>query len=154
MTKTSDLTITSLRWNPYVSKFSGIPYLVVNCTFKARPGTLTWDFAKRDSEEFSYQKTVDHPKEFEKWLSSSAGLSQFAYPGLGKAWTMKDSLWEYIEKFDTFWLRTFVADCAVVRAALEDLEHYQKHGRFQSIYRHEDSSVMMRHLRTIVEYWD
>lgn len=151
---TDNLTITSLRWDERSGTKTDIPYIIVNCTFKIDRESPQWQCAKGESEKYVSNLTIDDPKKYDKWIDTECIISGFRYPGFGRAWTMQDPVWEYLEKFDTFWLREWVADCAVVRAVLAELEYYQKYGKLQSVYRSVDSGTILRHLRTINAYWD
>jgi hypothetical protein len=154
MSDNPELKITSLSWREFSGKKSDIPYLIINCTFKVTPETYLWQTTKAESEEYVHSLTVDEPKKYEEWIMSEMGFGQFKYPGFGRAWTIQDQVWQYIEKFDTFWLREWTADCAVVRAALHELDYYRKNGCLPSVYRSTDEGTILRHLRTINSYWD
>jgi hypothetical protein len=80
--------------------------------------------------------------------------SHTPYPGYGRAWTHQDPVWQYLEKFDTFWLREWVADCPVTRAIIADLEFYREHGKLPTVYRTIDEGIILQHLRTLQTYWD
>jgi len=126
------LTITSLRVDE--RKGEVVPYLIVNCCFTVEPEAhdgYLWAQAKGDSEEYTTR-----------------------YPGYGRAWTHQDPVWQYIEKFDTFWLREWIADCPVTRAIVKDLEHYKTHGMLPTVYRTIDEGIILQHLRTLQRYWD
>lgn len=153
MTETPELTITSLRWDPYVSECSGVPYLVVNCTFKVDPNSHLWESVKAESEEYCNSLSVDDPKKYEQWITGESVFGQLSYPGYYHAWVQQDPVWSYIEKFDTFWVREWVADCPVVRAAIAELEFYKNKGHLGTVYRSTDSCIILRHLRTIDQYW-
>jgi hypothetical protein len=154
MTDKLELEITSLRWDERLGSKSDVPYIIVNCTFKVDPGSDVWQRAKGESEEYDYVLTVDNPEKYEKWIDTECGFGQFRYSGFGRAWVRKDPVWHYIPKFNTFWLREWVADCSVTRAAIGELEYYQKHGKLQSVYRSVDSGTILRLLRTLNAHWD
>jgi hypothetical protein len=71
-----------------------------------------------------------------------------------RVWTYDDPLWHHIQKFDVFWFREWVADCTVVRAALQELSLYQNEGSLKSVYRTTDGEIVLKHLETIQSYWD
>ena len=71
-----------------------------------------------------------------------------------RVWTYDDPLWHYKEKFNVFHLREWVADCTVVRAALQELRLYQTEGSVKSVYRTTDEEIVLKHLETIQSYWD
>ena len=147
------LTITSLRVDE--RKGETVPFLIVNCCFRVDPeandGSL-WAQAKGDSEEYRKVLTIDDPEKYEASLLNW-DYSQ-RYPGYGRAWTHQDPVWQYIEKFETFWLREWVADCPVTRAIVRDLEHYKTHGMLPTVYRTIDEGIILQHLRTLQSYWD
>jgi hypothetical protein len=147
------LTITSLRVNAIQGEV--VPFLVVNCCFTAEPDAVDgylWMQAKGDSEEYRQVLTIDDPEKYEASLLNW-DLSQ-RYPGYGRAWTHQDPVWQYIEKFDIFWLREWVADCPVTRAIIADLEYYKEHGKLPTVYRTIDEGIILQHLRTLQSYWD
>lgn len=160
------LTITNLRvdcretegW--FQQGRSPCPYLIVNVVFKcARSKDLhedfAWNQAKAWSEDYRQILTIDDPKRYEDWLVSPTGWNWSSkYDGYGKAWTHGDPPWRYIEKFDSFWFREWIADCSVTRAVIAELEHYKEHGTLSSVYRTMESSIILSHLRTLHEYWD
>ena len=147
------LTITSLRVDE--RKGEVVPYLVINCCFTVEPEThdgYLWAQAKGDSEEYRQVLTIDDPEKYEESLLTWDYATR--YPGYGRAWTHQDPVWQYIEKFDTFWLREWVADCPVTRAIVKDLEHYKTHGMLPTVYRTIDEGIILQHLRTLQSYWD
>jgi len=147
------LTITSLRVDE--RKGEVVPYLIVNCCFTVVPEShdgYLWAQAKGDSEEYRQVLTIDDPKKYEESLLIWDYTTR--YSGYGSAWTHQDPVWEYIEKFDTFWLREWVADCPVTRAIVKDLEHYKTHGMLPTVYRTIDEGIILQHLRTLQSYWD
>jgi hypothetical protein len=149
-----ELQITSLRVNEYRGAKFDVPYLVVNCTFKVDPGTSLWQMAKGESEEYVQRLTIDDPEKYEHWIETQCGFDQFRYPGYGRAWTPQDVPWRYIEKFDVFWFREWVADCRVTRAVIAELEHYKEHGTFASTHRSTDEYAVLRYLRCLESFWD
>ena len=148
------LTITNLRVD---EKGTEVPYLIVNCCFKVEPeahdGHL-WAQAKGDSEEYRQVLTIDDPEKYESHIMNWDFTLREKYPGYGRAWTHHDPAWQYIEKFDTFWFREWIADCKVTRAIIQELEFYQDNGRTPSVYRTIDEGIILQHLRTLQNYWD
>ena len=148
------LTITSLR----VSEIQGevVPFLVVNCTFKCDKDPESYDFlwaqAKGDSEEYRKVLTIDDPEKYEASLLNWDFSTR--YPGYGRAWTHQDMAWRYVEKFNTFWFREWIADCPVTRAIVADLGYYKEHGKLPTVYRSIDEGIILQHLRTLQSYWD
>jgi len=150
-----ELQITSLRVNEYRGAKSDVPYLMVNCTFKVDPGTSLWQMAKGESEEYVQRLTIDDPEKYEHWIETQCGFDQFRYPGYGRAWTPQDVTWQYLEKFDVFWFRSWSADSLVTRAIVSELKHYEQHQKLPSVYRSTDEHIVLCHLRTLGEtYWD
>ena len=150
------LTITSLR----VDEIQGevVPFLVVNCCFKCAKDPENYDFlwvqAKGDSEEYRKVLTIDDPEKYLEFIMDWDLNFHTPYPGYDRAWTHQDPVWQYIEKFDTFWFREWIADCPVTRAIITDLEHYKEHGKLPTIYRSIDEGIILQHLRTLQSYWD
>jgi hypothetical protein len=150
----SELTITSLRVNEYRGAQSDVPFLVINCTFKVDPETSLWQMAKGESEEYVQRLTIDDPEKYEHWVKTQCGFDQFRYPGYGRAWTPQDVPWRYLDKFDTFWFREWVADCGVTRAAIAELRHYKEHGTLASEHRSTHEYTVLRYLRCLESFWD
>jgi hypothetical protein len=158
------LTITSLRVDYRVSGggylYGGIevPYIIVNCCFKIEPdkdGSWTLDRAKAETEEYRKVLTIDDPKRYENWIMSPTGWNFTSkYDGYGRAWTHHDCPWQYLEKFDTFHFREWIADCTVTRAIIAELEFYKENKRLPSVYRTLESEIILSHLRTLQAYWD
>lgn len=158
------LTITSLRVDSRETEgwFEGgtrpCPYLIVNCTFKIESdedGNWSFERAKAEAEEYHQVLTIDDPKRYEEWLMSPNGWNfSSKYDGYGRAWRHQDCPWRYIEKFDTFWFREWIADCGPTRAIIAELEHYKEHGVLPSVYRTMESEIILQHLRTLHSYWD
>ncbi len=158
------LTITSLRvdYRNTEGWFDGgtrpCPYLIVNVVFRCERSEdlhedFTWNQAKAWSEEYVQKLTVDDPKRYEEWLLKYWDL-QKGYDGHGRAWIHEDTPWRYIEKFDIFWFREWIADSTVTRAIIAELQYYKDHGSLPSVYRTVESSIILSHLRTLHEYWD
>jgi hypothetical protein len=157
------ITITNLRVD-YRESESPVPwpnvkYAIVNCVFRCAKDLENHDFAwhqaKGGSEEYHKVLTIDDPKRYEDWLVDPDGWSfSSRYNGYGKAWTHADPVWSYIEKFDCFHFREWVADCSVTRAIIAELEYYKEHGKLPSVYRSVDDGIILSHLRSLHTYWD
>jgi hypothetical protein len=148
------LTITNLRVDE--RKGEVVPYLIINCCFRVDPDVndgYLWAQAKGDSEEYRQVLTIDDPEKYEHWIGHEWDFNT-GYPGYGKAWTHEDPSWQYIEKFDTFWLKEWVADCPVTRAIIADLKYYKENGKLPTVYRSIDEGIILHHLRTLHAYWD
>jgi hypothetical protein len=158
------LTITSLRtdyrntegW--FREEPTSCPYIIVNLTFKIGPdedGSWSWERTKNEAKEYRKVLTIDDPKRFEDWLMSPTGWNfSSKYDGYGKAWTHQDQPWQYIEKFDTFWFREWIADCTVTRSIISELKYYKQHNKLPSVYRTVESEIILLHLRALQSYWD
>ena len=131
------------------------PYLILNVVFKVEKDedTYTWERAKGSSEEYQTVLTVDDPGRYEDWICNHWDLAK-GYDGYGRAWTHQDSPWQYIEKFDCFWFREWIADCGPTRAIIQELEFYQDNGRLPSVYRSVEEGIILTHLETLQRYWD
>ena len=168
MTDPNSLTITSLRWDTYTGEKSSVPYIVANITWKVNrqnhDGESLWQQMKSKSEAYTQVTTTGTPDEESALIEAAWGESGESVGGWieymnihsrwGKAWTHQDEKWQYIEKFDTFWLREWCSDCGIVREALKELEYFRKTGKTLYTYRGIDDGVMLRHLETIHDYWD
>ena len=156
------LTITNLRVDYRSSEspkpWPNVPYIIVNVVFKCDRSTdyhddFGWQQAKVESEEYRQVLTIDDPKTYEDWITIHWDLNQ-RYSGYGRAWISNDPPWRYIEKFDCFWFREWISDCAVTRAIISELEHYKEHGKLPSVYRSIEAGIILTHLRTLQTYWD
>ena len=148
------LTITNLRVD---KKGAEVPYLIVNCCFKCDKNPesygFLWNRAKAYSEEYVKLLTLDDPEKYEHWIENEWDFNT-GYPGHNKAWTHNDPNWIYIEKFDTFHFREWIADGPVTRAVISDLEYYKEYSKLPGVYRSVDEGIILQHLRTLQSYWD
>jgi hypothetical protein len=147
------LTITHLRVDAIQGEV--VPFLIVNCCFTVEPDAedgFLWAQAKGDSEDYKQILTIDDPEKYEASLLSWDFKTR--YPGYGRAWTHQDPVWQYIEKFNVFWFREWIADCPVTRAIVADLEYYKDYGKLPSVYRSVDEGIILKHMRTLHSYWD
>lgn len=129
-----------------------VPYIIVNCTFRITDDSTFKNLAIGEASDYCKNLAVDDPKRYEDWIENHWSMN--GYDGFQRVWILQDRTWEYLEKFDTFWLREWVADCSVTRAILADLEFYKREGRLPDVYRHTDEGTILRHLRTLDRYWD
>jgi hypothetical protein len=156
------LTITNLRVDScetegwFCAGKVACPYLVVNCCFKVDKDedTFIWERAKGESEEYQKVLTIDDPERYLEFIMNWDLNCRTTYPGYGRAWTHRDQTWQYIEKFDTFWFREWVADCSVTRAIIAELQHFKKYGVLPSVYRSVEEGIILLHLNTLQDYWD
>ena len=154
------LTITSLRIDHRVTPEGNldnesVPYAICNVTFKITDDDHLYEASKKEAEDYRNVLTIDDPKRYEAWIMSPEGWDfRTRYDGYGRAYTHNDAPWQYIEKFDTFWFREWVADSSVTRRIFNELQYYKDHGRLPSVYRHCEEYIITAHLRTLGTYWD
>jgi len=159
------LTITSFRtdfrntegW--FGEEPTSCPYIIVNITFRIKDDSKEGNWsslrAKAEAEDYREILTIDDPKRYEDWLMRPDGWNfSSKYDGYGRAWTHQDCPWRYIEKFDTFWFREWIADCKVTRAILNEIDYYRFFNKLPSVYRTLDSEIILSHLRALQSYWD
>jgi hypothetical protein len=131
------------------------PYLILNVVFHVErdEDTFTWERAKGSAEEYQKVLTIDDPERYEDWICNHWDLAK-GYDGYGRAWTHQDRPWQYIEKFNVFWFREWLADCTVTRAIIAELQCFKEHGRLPSVYRSVEEGIILTHLETLQRYWD
>jgi len=142
--------ITSLRVTEKVTKSKGnypdIPFLIVNITWQIPPDSFYFSRYLRDSKEVKEEQAIDDPLSY---------VNPWGYPPkFTKVWTPHDQKWEYLEKFQTFWMKAWVSDCPVVRSVLNELKHFQQAGEFSSVYRFYKESTLYAHLSTLDFFMD
>jgi hypothetical protein len=130
-----------------------IPYINCNITFKVdkEADPFTWDRYIRESSYYCKMMVVDDEKEYDRYLN---GEIENTDGNMSIKSVVKDPLFDYLEKFETFHFRGYVADCTVTNAVLDELRYYNELGRFPSTYRHNDGSIFLRHIKTLDEFWD
>ena len=161
--------ITSLktidRESPGGDGFAPTPYIIVNITFNVLPDEETGNFlfqqAKAESESYRQFVDVGDPESYELhlervWQESdeNVGTWMSRLNPLPQRWTYQDPSWIYLEKFDTFWFREWIASGPVTKAILNELNHYYLKNRLQSRYRTLDGQIVLEHIRTLQRYWD
>jgi hypothetical protein len=151
------LEITSLKVTPRVTPEGNlwmreVPFLTVNATFRITDDEHLLERTKADSENYRQTLTIDDPERLESFLLSDVWDSR--YDGYKMAWTHNDPIFVYLEKFDTFWFRQFVADSTVTRAILSEIQHYRDHGTLPSVYRHAEEYIIVSHFACLDRYWD
>ena len=156
------LTITNLRVDERATEgwFGedrvACPFIILNVVFHVEKDedTYTWERAKGMAEEYQKVLTIDDPERYENWICNQCGFDQFMYDGYSRAWTHQDRPWQYIEKFDCFWFREWIADCTVTRAIISELQHFKDHGCLPSVYRSVEEGIILTHLESLQRYWD
>ena len=153
-------------------RYPSVPYLIVNCVFRCDPGYY-YDKAMARAQDYKQVLVTGSPEEEERAFQAQLEESMIAQesdesydfladwvnrannqPEPKRVWTYDDPLWHYKEKFNVFWFREWVADCTVVRAALQELRLYQTEGSVKSVYRTTDEEIVLKHLETVQSYWD
>lgn len=71
----------------------------------------------------------------------------------GEMWTAKEINW--LETGEgKFEFRQAVVDNPITRSIVDDLDHYRRFGELKWAYRHSEDYIMLKHLKTLNEYWD
>jgi hypothetical protein len=157
------LKITSLRIdkrNSTNESFGGpVPYLIVNATWKItqdgdNESDYLFDVAKAEAEEYGKVLTIESPEDYEEWLTNWDFNFETGYPGYKHCWTHRECPWHYIEKFDTFHFREWIADSAVTLALLNEIVYYKATGTMLSEYRTIPGQIILEHFQTLGRYWD
>ena len=156
------ITITHLSWRekitPPVGPWPAVPYIIANICWKVTPDEDDDIYTHKSflsaTEDYTVVPTLDDPVKFDEFIESNCGFDFALYPGIEKRSIFNDKKWRYLEKFDAFWMREWVADCLVTRAVLRELETYHKLGKFPSVYRGVDAHIMYQHIDTLQRYWD
>lgn len=137
-----------------------VPYAIVNSTFKFLPSEDDHEKCLKNSaiaEAENYHKVLilDDPERYEKWLETECDFSfEKNYDGWSKGWAPQDSSWVYLEKFDTFWFREWIAWTTATKAILNELFYYKSTGEFMDLYRCVPDRMVLKHFRTLQSYWD
>lgn len=142
--------ITSLRVTEKVTKSKGdypdIPFIIANITWQVPEDSFYFPRFIRDSKEVAEELAIDDLLSYDDpWRNP---------PKFTKVWTPHDRKWEYLEKFQTFWMKAWVSDCPVVRSTLSELKHFQQTGKFSSVYRFHKESTLYTHLSTLDSFTD
>lgn len=152
------LKITSLRTDYRVTPEGNmwtqdVPYCIVNATFRITDDEHLWERTKVESEEYRQVLTIKSPEDYEEALKNWDLTFKNGYD-YGRAWTHNESPFVYLEKWDTFWFREWVADSTVTRAIIAELEHFREHGKLPSVYRHAEEYIVISHFHALERYWD
>jgi len=160
------LKITSLRIDSRKSELNAngggdVPYLMVNATWKFVPcdddtpeDSFLYNIARGEAEDYHKVLTIESPESYEKWLLNWDFNFDSSYEGYKHCWTQKEGAWQYIEKFDTFWFREWIADSVVTKALLNEIVYYKSVGEMLSKYRTVDGQIILKHFSTLHSYWD
>ena len=157
------LKITSLRIDKRNSNseyYGGsLSYLIVNATWKitqddAEEDSYLFGIAKAEAEEYGKVLTIESPEDYESWLKTWDLNFQTGYPGYKNCWTHRDCPWRYIEKFQTFHFREWIADSVVTQALLNEIVYYKVTGEMLSKYRTIPGQIILEHFQTLGRYWD
>ena len=159
------IKITSLdvrtRVSPKDSYGGPVPYAVVNATWKFLPSeddheTYLKDSAIAEAEDYHKVLILDDPERYKKWLETECDFSfEKSYDGWSKGWTPQmDCPWRYLEKFDSFHFREWIAWTTTTKAILNELFYYRSTGEFMDLCRCTTDSTVLKHFRTLSQYWD
>ena len=157
------LKITSLRIDKRDSNnesYGGaLSYLIVNATWKITQdgddeSSYLFDIAKAEANEYGKVLTIESPEDYESWLKTWDLNFLTGYPGYKNCWTHRDCPWHYIEKFQTFHFREWIADSTVTQALLNEIVYYKATGEMLSNYRTIPGQIILEHFQTLGRYWD
>jgi len=157
------LKITSLRIdkrNSNNESYGGsLSYLIVNATWKitqdgVEEDNYLFDMAKAEAAEYGKVLTIESPEDYESWLKTWDYNFETGYPGYKNCWTHRDYPWRYIEKFQTFHFREWIADSVVTQALLNEIVYYKATGEMLSKYRTIPGQIILEHFQTLGRYWD
>jgi hypothetical protein len=157
------LKITSLRIdkrNSNNESYGGaLSYLILNATWKITQdgddeSSYLFDMAKAEANEYGKVLTIESPEDYESWLETWDLNFLTGYPGYKNCWTHRDCPWYYIEKFQTFHFREWIADSVVTQALLNEIVYYKVTGEMLSKYRTLPGQIILEHFQTLGRYWD
>jgi hypothetical protein len=157
------LKITSLRIDRRDSNnesYGGeLSYLIVNATWKITQdgddeSSYLFDMAKAEANEYGKVLTVESPEDYEYWMLNWDLNLDNGYPRYKHCWTHRDCPWYYIEKFETFHFREWIADSVVTQALLNEIVYYKVTGEMLSKYRTLPGQIILEHFQTLSRYWD
>lgn len=158
MTYKLGLEITSLRLDERFTPqgnvwIEDVPYLILNSTFRITDEHL-FQRTQAEAEEYNSVLTIDDPKRYEAFISNWDLNFSSKYDGYSRAWVHNDAPFVYLEKFQTFWFRQWIADSSVTRAIIHELQHFKEHGRLPSVYRHAEEYIILSHFHCLDRLWD
>lgn len=152
------LQITSLRTDYRVTPqgnvwMQDVPYIICNACFRITDDEHLFERTKAECEEYQRVISIKSPEDYENFLANWDLNFENGYD-YGRAWIHQESPFEYIEKFDVFHFREWIADSTVTRAIIAELEHYKEHGELPSVYRHAEEYIIISHFHALDRYWD
>jgi hypothetical protein len=153
------LEITSLRVDRRKTEGDGsfwlkdIPFAIVNICFRVTDDEHLLELAKAEASEYSRVLTITSPEKYEAALANWDLTFKNGYDFV-RAWTIKDPVFLYLEKFQTFHFREWIADTLPTKMMLWELQYYKENGKLPSVYRHTDECIILQHLRSLRGYWD
>lgn len=139
--------------------------MIVNATFRIdkddteNMGNILWERCLNDSKEYERVVVYSDPDKTDKWyLDRVTDLDRLwePCPYLETKYQQRDPYWMYLEKFDTFWFRQWVALSPVTEALVKEIESFIEHGSLEKVatYRTWDEGIIVHHLQTLSDYWD
>ena len=153
------LQITSLRVDRRVTPQGNVwtqdvPFAIVNLCFKIIDDEHFLKSTKAEAEDYRSVLSIDDPKRYETFLLNWDTNWSSKYDGYGRAWIHNERPYNYIEKFNTFHFREWIADTLPTKMMLWELQYYKENGKLPSVYRHTDECIILQHLRSLQGYWD
>ena len=152
------LTITSLRTDYRITPGGIIwtqdfPYIICNATFRITDDKHLFERTKAECEDYRQVLSIESPELYEKWLEDWDLNFENGYD-YKRVWIHNESPFVYLEKFNTFHFREWIADTAVTRTIIAELEHYKDFGKLPSVYRHAEEYIIISHFHALDRYWD
>jgi hypothetical protein len=152
------LTITSLRVDERVTPegnmwIQDVPYLIINACFRIEDDEHLFERTKAECEDYQKVLTIKSPEDHEKFLANWDFTFEHGYD-YGRAYIHQEAPYVYIEKFQTFHFRQWIADSTVTRAIIAELEYFKENGKLPSVYRHAEEYIIMSHFNCLDRYWD
>lgn len=130
-----------------------VPYIIVNATFRIENDSHLFERTKADAAEYRQVLTIDGPEDYETFLTNWDLTFKNGYD-FGRAWIHNNPPFQYLEKFNTFHFREWIAYSSVTQAIIAELEYYKKYGKLPSIYRHAEEYIIISHFCSLERYWD
>jgi hypothetical protein len=152
------LTITSLRVDERVTPegnmwIQDVPYLIVNACFRIEDDEHLFERTKAECEDYQKVLTIKSPEDYEESLANWDLTFENGYD-YGRAYIHQEAPYVYIEKFQTFHFRQWIADSTVTRSIIAELQYFKEHGKLPSVYRHAEEYIIMSHFNCLDRYWD